>query len=80
MPTTALLAHYDGHQICLDEPFDLTPNTKLLVTVLPEKAADKIREEWLRLSAQRLEAAYGENEPEYTAELIREENPDYEGR
>ena len=33
-----------------------------------------------RLSGQRLKDAYGENEPEYAAELLKEVNPDYEGR
>jgi len=80
MPTTALLAHYDGHHICLDEPFDLAPNTRLIVTVLPQDGLDEARDAWLRLSAQGLATAYGENEPEYTADLIKEENPDYEGR
>jgi hypothetical protein len=27
-----------------------------------------------------LAAAYGEDAPEYTADMIREENPEYEGR
>jgi hypothetical protein len=35
MPTVSLKAHYDGTTIRLDEPFDLPPNTRLMVTVLP---------------------------------------------
>ena len=80
MPTTALLAHYDGEQIRLDEPFDLEPNTRLIVTVLPREMAEDARQDWLLLSAQGLGAAYGDNEPEYTADLVREANPEYEGR
>jgi len=80
MPTAALLAHYDGQHICLDEPFDLAPNTRLIVTVLPQGGPDETREAWLRLSTQGLAAAYGEDEPEYTLDLIKEGNPDYEGR
>ncbi len=80
MPMIALPAHFDGKQICLDEPFDLKPNTKLIVTVLPIQEPDDEREEWLLLSRQRLEEGYAENEPEYSPELIKEANPDYEAR
>jgi hypothetical protein len=36
MATLSLKAHYDGKTIRLDEPFDLPPNTRLLVTVLDD--------------------------------------------
>jgi len=35
--------------------------------------------EWFMLSAAGLEAAYGDDEPEYTSDLVIELNPDYEG-
>ena len=76
MPTTAFLAHYDGQQIRVDEPFDLAPNTRLVVTVLPQEGEGETRDAWLRLSAEGLAAAYGDDEPEYTADLIKEANPD----
>jgi hypothetical protein len=41
--------------------------------------ADPDREDWLRLSQQRLADAYGDDEPEYPLTLIKEPNPDYEG-
>jgi len=34
MPTIALRAHYDGKQILLDEDYELSPNTQLMVTLL----------------------------------------------
>jgi len=37
MPIISLSAHFDGKWICLDEPFDLELDTKLIVTVLPEQ-------------------------------------------
>lgn len=40
MPIISLHAHFDGKQICLDEPFDLKPNTKLIVTILPEQDSE----------------------------------------
>ena len=34
---------------------------------------------WLNLSIRGLGEAYGENEPEYSADLIKEVNPQYAG-
>jgi hypothetical protein len=39
---------------------------------------DAERHDWLLLSSRDLEAAYGENEPEYSLDLIKEPNPDYD--
>lgn len=77
METIVLRAHFDGEQILLDDEYELRPNTNLLITVLREPDAEE--EAWLRLSMQRLEAAYGESEPEYSFNLIKEPNPNYEG-
>jgi hypothetical protein len=57
-----IAAHFDGKQILLDEPVELEPNTKLLVTVLPK---DEEREAWLNLSAQQLQNAYADEEEDY---------------
>ena len=78
MPAVTLSAHFDGQQIVLDEPYPLEPNTPLTVTVLSEDAQD--REQWFRLSEQGLATAYGDDEPEYTLDMIKEWNPEYEGR
>ncbi len=67
MPIVALPAHYDGERICLDEKYDLKPDTKLIVTILPGEEPDSERESWLRLSGQTLERAYGKDEPEYSS-------------
>ncbi len=75
-----LRAHFDGNQILLDEPCELEPDTKLIVTVLPKDNSDGEREAWLRLSMKKLEDAYGQDEPEYSLDLIKEANPEYEGR
>jgi hypothetical protein len=80
MPIISLSAHFDGERICLDEPFDLKPDAKLIVTVLPEQESDDEHEAWLILSSQRLEDAYAENEPEYSSDLLKEVNPHYESR
>ena len=56
-------AHFDGEHILLDEPVELEPNTKLLVTVLPKDAE---REAWLNLSAKRLQDSYAREEEDYS--------------
>jgi hypothetical protein len=79
METRTLRAHFDGNQILLDEPFELEPNAKLLITVLP-KAFDEEREDWVQLSLESLARAYSDDEPEYSMDLVKEPNPEYEGR
>jgi len=72
--TISLAAHFDGKQILLDEPFELEPNVKLIVTVLPDE-----REDWRLAAKKNLARAYGDDEPEYGLDLIKENNPRYEG-
>ncbi len=78
MTMIALPAHYDGTRICLDEEYPLELNTKLIVTILPQKESDHERKSWLQASAHSLERAYGEAEPDYSVRLIKEVNPSYE--
>ena len=78
MPIIALRAHYDGQQICLDEAYNLKPHTRLIVTVLPTTNTDIEHEGWLSMSRQKLGQAYGEDEPDYSESLIKQENSDYE--
>ena len=78
MDTISIPAHFDGQQILLDEPCELAPDARLIVTVLANH--DSERESWLRLSADYLRQAYDDNEEEYSLDLIKDPNPDYEGR
>lgn len=78
MQIVTLQAHFDGRQILLDEPYELEPNTKLVVSVI-EMQNDE-REDWTRFSLANLEHAFGDDEPEYSLGLIKEANPKYEGR
>lgn len=80
MDTVTLQAHFDGEQIRLDEPYKFEPNAKLLITVLPNGQSTGEREEWLYVSETGLAQAYGDNEPEYPLEMIKEVNPEYERR
>ena len=38
------------------------------------------REGWYRLSMQTLARGYGDDEPEYTTDMLKWVNPDYEGK
>lgn len=78
METISFSAHFDGKRILLDEPVELEPDTKLLVTILPKR--DSENDAWLRLAGGRLKEAYGEDEEEYSLDSIKEANPEYEGR
>jgi hypothetical protein len=77
MATVTLRAHFDGEQIRLDEPFELEPNTELIVTVVPS-ANDEEREAWTRLALTNLARSYGDDEPEYPRDQIKAANPEYE--
>ena len=76
MENITLHAHYDGSQIQLDEPYELKPDTRVLITVIPPDAADNSA--WETFSQQGLAAAYGPAEPEYALSMVKEPNPSYE--
>jgi hypothetical protein len=76
MKTVTLRAHYDGDRIRLDEPFPLDPGTPLTVVVLPkDQEQEDERESWALFSRSGLEGAFGDDEPEYSLDLIKEKNP-----
>jgi len=80
MDITTLTAYFDGKEIKLDEPFKLKAGAKLLVVILPEQQSNDEHEEWLMLSKKGLSNAYGKDEVEYSVEMVKEVNPEYEGR
>lgn len=80
MRAVTLSAHFDGKRIVLDEPFELETNTRLIVTVLSDQRVSDERETWLQLSRRGLEHADGENEVEYTMDMIKRPNPAYDKR
>ena len=73
MPAVILKAHYDGEHIVLDEPFELTPNAPLAVTVISPVTdeSDMERAQWTELAGQSLARAFSEDEPEYTLADLR---------
>ena len=78
MSTLTLPAHFDGQQIVLDTPYTLAPNTALSIVVSVTEE-DEERADWARLGRKNLAAAYGDDEPEYTAADIKRWNPEYRG-
>ncbi len=80
MSPVSIRAHFDGEHIRLDEPCQLEPDAELLVIVLPKQPHNAEHEDWMRLSLRALADAYGEQEPEYSLDAIKEPNPNHEGR
>jgi hypothetical protein len=70
MPAVTLKPHFNGQQIVLDEPFDLPPNSPLIVTVLPTEASAE-DSQWRGLAADAPSKAYGEDEPDYSAADVK---------
>ena len=79
MQAISLSAHFDGQHILLDEPYQLAPDTKLLVTVIPSGVAED-RQEWFQFAALAFNEGYGDDEYEYTEADLKERNPNYDGR
>jgi len=83
MKTITLSATFDGEHIRLEDDYPLPKDARLLVTVAAPVTGDddkEFRQEWYRFAAQSLAGAYGEDEPEYTMDMIKEANPLYEAR
>ncbi|MDJ1178109.1 hypothetical protein PJF56_04450 [Roseofilum sp. BLCC_M91] len=76
MNFVSLSAHFDGKSIQLDEPYKLEPNTKLIVTIIPEQAEEQAS--WLKRSRTQLNCAYS-NDDDYPLDAIKVPNPDYAG-
>ncbi len=52
MQSINLLAHFDGKQIVLDQPYNLPINVPLIVTVIGAAPATESEEEWLKAVAE----------------------------
>ena len=75
MSVITLKAHYDGRQVCLDEPYPLQTDTKLLVTVVPEDLLEEEHQAWLAASQAGFARAFGDDEPDYSNAIILEAPP-----
>jgi hypothetical protein len=82
MKLTGMLATVeDSQHLKLEAAIPLPVGIQVRIFVEdPNDSADEEREDWLRLSAQGLAAAYGDDEPEYTEADIIEPNPEFRPR
>ena len=71
MPAVTLKAHFNGKQIILDEPFDLPPDSLLMVTVLSKEESQEDAQ-WHDMAASALAMAYGDDEPDYSAADVKQ--------
>lgn len=76
MQAQALRAHFDGEHIQLDEPAQLSPDALLTVMVWQRETPPGEQAAQEQLAAAALAAGYGDDEPTYTLEQLREPNPD----
>lgn len=67
----------DATHLELSRPIQIRPRSKVMIAVMASDDVLDEREAWFRFAAAQFQAAYGEDEPEYTLDMIREPNPEY---
>lgn len=68
----------DGSHLKLLQRINVPAGSRVMVSVTPiDDAADE-NEAWSRIAAEGLVGAYGEAEPEYSVQLIRQHNPEFQ--
>ena len=67
----------DATHLELFQPIQIPPHSRIVVAVMASDDVLDEREAWFKFAAAQFQAAYGENEPEYSLEMIREPNPEY---
>lgn len=66
----------DAQHLHLNQPILIPAGSTVLITVTSPEESE--RQAWLFLAEQSLAAAYSVDEPDYSAKLIKELNPDYQ--
>jgi len=67
----------DATHLELLQPIQIPPRSRIVVAVMASEDLLDEREAWFRFAAEHFQRAYGEDEPEYTLDMIREPNPEY---
>jgi len=68
----------DGRHLKLLQRINVPAGSRVMVSVTPiDDTADE-NGAWSLIAAEGLAAAYGEAEPEYSAKLIRQHNPEFQ--
>jgi len=65
----------DNTHLRLLQPIQLPRLTRVIIAVMQPDGDE--REAWLQASASQLSRAYGDDEPEYSPELIKQPNPEF---
>lgn len=66
----------DPTHLELSKPLATVQGQTVLVSIAEPTEEDLERRQWLEASVGGLQSAYGESEPRYTADMIKERNPD----
>jgi len=75
MMQTLLAQVVDDTHLKLLQPIQLPRQTRVVIAVI--ESDDGERETWLQASLGQLSRAYGEQEPEYSLELVKQPNPEF---
>jgi hypothetical protein len=67
----------DATHLELSEPIALQQGKRVVVSVAQLGDRDADRDGWLSASAASLEAAYGDEDPDYATSRVREVNSEY---
>jgi hypothetical protein len=67
----------DPTHLELARPIQVSCGQTVLVSLLEGDKDNPEDQDWLAMGAEGLQAAYGDSEPEYTIEMVREPNPEY---
>ena len=68
----------DATHLELSKPVDLPTGSKLVISVVELDTEIDQRSQWLAASERALGDAYGDADPDYSLDLIKEPNPEYE--
>jgi predicted translin family RNA/ssDNA-binding protein len=67
----------DATHLELSRPIATPSGGTVLVSVAGSGEEDDERQQWLAMSVDNLQSAYGESEPAYTPSMVQEPNPEY---
>lgn len=67
----------DATHLELAKPIAALSGKRLLVSVAGSEDTNAERAVWSAVSASSMGRAYGESEPEYSADMVKEANPEY---
>jgi len=67
----------DPTHLELKSPIKVPHGSKVVISILPPEI-DMEHNQWIQISLQHLQSAYGTNEPDYTLKNISILNPEFE--